>query len=285
MLGQVSTQGWWYYFPLVFLAKTPIPLLLLLLAALLGGTLRKLEPPARLELICFGLLPAGLWMAAACLSPFQIGIRHILSVLPFCCLAAGVAVGRWWRQEAWKRGAVGLALLWYAAGTVMIHPHYLAYFNEAAGGPGNARKLFVESNLDWGQELQALGELVRQEGGPPIYLCYFGNADPHLYGIRYVPILYFTELDRPGDPVEPFRSAKILFAISATNMESVYYSDKSAMRWLDAYQPYKVLGGSIFVYDFTRQPEALKRLAQLLAARGERERSEALSRWLAEPGR
>jgi len=35
-----------------------------------------------------------------------------------------------------------------------VAPHYLAYFNELAGGPANGFKELADSNLDWGQDLR-----------------------------------------------------------------------------------------------------------------------------------
>lgn len=37
-----------------------------------------------------------------------------------------------------------------------VYPHYLAYFNELAGGPRNGYQSLVDSNLDWGQDLKEL---------------------------------------------------------------------------------------------------------------------------------
>ena len=43
-LGEVSSAGWWYYFPVVFLMKEPLPSLLLIAVAALftiGGFAKK----------------------------------------------------------------------------------------------------------------------------------------------------------------------------------------------------------------------------------------------------
>ena len=37
LLGQMSPRGWWYYFPVAFAVKTPLPTLLLLGVAVIGG--------------------------------------------------------------------------------------------------------------------------------------------------------------------------------------------------------------------------------------------------------
>ena len=44
------------------------------------------------------------------------------------------------------------AVLWLLAGTLLVHPYYLAYHNEAAGGPGEAFRIMAGSDLDWGQD-------------------------------------------------------------------------------------------------------------------------------------
>jgi hypothetical protein len=280
LFGESSGQGWWYYFPVAFTIKTPLPLLLFLAAGILVAT-KKSWSTVRAELFVFVLAPVFLWMSAACFSHFQIGIRHILPVYPFCCVIGGVAIAQFWKaNDGWERWGTRLLLVWYAVGTVMIAPHYLAYFNEAAGGPKEGYKLLTDSNQDWGQELKSLGRFLKEEGSPTLYLSYFGTADPHLYGIRYVPVAFFSDIPREGDDVEPFKSGRILFAISGTNLSSAYYIDKQLLSWLKDYTPYKVLGYSLVVYDFTNRPEALSHIAQILALQGQNERALSLASWL-----
>jgi len=38
---------------------------------------------------------------------------------------------------------------WNIVSAARIFPHYLAYFNELAGGPDTGYKWLVDSNLDW----------------------------------------------------------------------------------------------------------------------------------------
>jgi len=70
---------------------------------------------------------------------------------------AGV-MRRAWRSGLALRGrlvpAVTVAcLLWTAGGTLLNHPHHLAYFNELAGGPENGWKHLLGSSFDWGQDV------------------------------------------------------------------------------------------------------------------------------------
>ena len=45
-----------------------------------------------------------------------------------------------------------------------VHPNYLAYFNEAAGGPAQGWRWLVDSNVDWGQELPGLKRYMDTNG-------------------------------------------------------------------------------------------------------------------------
>ncbi len=53
---------------------------------------------------------------------------------------------RWWRPAL-----VCTLCAWIGLSVALVHPHYLAWNNEFAGGPSNAYRLFAGSDLDWGQ--------------------------------------------------------------------------------------------------------------------------------------
>ena len=80
-----------------------------------------------------------------------------------------------------------------------------------------------------------------------------------------------------------FDPDNLLFAISATNRVCAYCDDQSLWAWLDAYEPIHIIGHSIFVYDFSRRPEALNRLAKVLDRQGNSAEAEALRRWAQTP--
>ncbi len=72
-----------------------------------------------------------------------------------------------------------------ATSSLRIHPHSLAYFNEAAGGPENGWRHMLGSNLDWGQDLPFLPEWSsRTASGEPIYLLYYGAFAPASVGMN-----------------------------------------------------------------------------------------------------
>jgi hypothetical protein len=238
LLGSHSTEGWWYYFPMAFLLKTPIPLLIFIMVAFLFSSYRK----DRAEY--FLLVPAGIFTFVAMLGHINIGLRHILPVYPFLIVLAG-SVTRIRPTRPWffVICLIGLTA-WNLFSTLSIFPSYLAYFNEFVG-PKKGYLMLVDSNLDWGQDLKRLKRFLDEKGIDRVYMSYFGTADPCYYKIRFVSL--------PGNPPgcgrEPRDLRADFIAISATNLQSVYLFHKGSFEWLKAYKPIAQIGYSIFVYD------------------------------------
>jgi 4-amino-4-deoxy-L-arabinose transferase-like glycosyltransferase len=251
LLGERRDSGFPYYFAVSFLLKTPIPLLLLTALAL-----SRVQRLPRRE--AFWLwLPVAVYLAVTATRGLQIGHRHLLPIYPFLFVAAGEAATALaaWRKPVGRSLLAALAL-WYAGGTLLQHPHHLAYFNEIGGGPRNGWRLLVDSNLDWGQDLKRLADWVRANHVGRLKLSYFGSADPAYYGIDSEALPGYTSPHaaritreiRPGDTV----------AVSATNLQAVYLDpeDRPLMERLRGLTPVARIGYSIFVYrpDFTWPP-------------------------------
>lgn len=181
LMGRSSASGWGYYFPAVFLLKTPIALLLML-----GATLfvRRLWTS---ENILFVLWPATFYFIVSCFSTVQIGHRHILPVYPFLIVWASGLCSAASRKTVVALGFVGL--LWYGTATMRAHPWHLSYFNETIGSLDNGYAYLTDSNVDWGQGLKALGAYLQEEQVTGIYLSYFGTADPALLRHRLSPLV------------------------------------------------------------------------------------------------
>jgi hypothetical protein len=86
--------------------------------------------------------------------------------------------------------------------TWRVAPHPLAYVNEAFGGPERAWRLVADSNLDWGQDLARAAPSTRVvpaagQSWRPVWLLYFGTADPAAYGVDAVVLTPSTRTVRP----------------------------------------------------------------------------------------
>jgi hypothetical protein len=125
LLGEVRQNGWWYYFPVVFFFKTPLPLQLLAIA----GTIVSLMRRRAVEL---ALMPLAL-MLSVLGSSINIGVRHILPIYPLLAVVAAIGCAALWSRS---RAAAALLVAWLVVGSVLAHPNYLVWFNEL--GPGHA---------------------------------------------------------------------------------------------------------------------------------------------------
>ncbi|MFH1619355.1 MAG: hypothetical protein ABIG11_05570 [bacterium] len=272
-LGRHSVSGVWWYFPLAFAVKTPVAILLLSLAGLLQ--LKYKFKKGFLWLI----VPPALYFLMALTAKVQIGYRHILPVIPFLVLSAGLGADGIFKKGGAVRWLAPVLGLWTAVSVLRVHPYYLAYFNEFAGGPSNGYKVLTDSNLDWGQDIKTLAGYLNKEGNPPVILSYFGIADPSYYGIRYIPLMISNVIaddDFRGTGENMRKWDKFLLAVSATNIQSTYYPEKNLFDWLKAKKPVFTAGYSIFVYDITKDADSLARTAAIFDRIGMNEEAEIL---------
>ena len=142
-------------------------------------------------------------------------------------------------------------------GTLRIHPHYLAYFNELAGGPDGGWRYLVDSNLDWGQDLPGLRRYLEAHGIQEIYLSWFGSAYPEHYGISYRALPGYPHNQGPPEKFafNPYAPAPGVYAISATNLQGVVFADHDLFAWFRARQPEAKIGHSMFIYTIPDTPQ------------------------------
>ena len=236
--GESRKTGWLAYFPYAVLVKTPLPLFGLLGLALAAIAAGRLTPSSRPGLLAALRHPgsllyrtAPLWIlftlygVFALTSHLNIGHRHVLPMYPVLFILAGATV-RWWSPATKLTAGLCLALLlWFVGESLAIRPDYLSYFNEVIGGPRNAYRHLIDSNLDWGQDLPALRVWLDEHGlaeehSGRLYLSYFGSGDPEFYGIHAIRVAdNFFDL-RPR--VFPAQLRGGLYCISATMFQRVY---------------------------------------------------------------
>ena len=228
MVGRARGLPPWSYFPLVIATKTPCALLLLVAVS----SLLALHPshwPRRDELPL--LIPPLVYLGIVLQSHMTVGVRHLLPLYVFAFIWASRLVRR--GRGSRVLAPVVIALLAWGAGSVLhAGPHFLAYFNEFAGGVTRGAEWFRDSNVDWGQDLRLLARYqARHPEVNPLGLAYFGTADPRGYGVRGRRI----SLDEPWPGY---------VAVSATLLRD----DSPTQAWLRARPVAAYIGGSIRVY-------------------------------------
>ena len=195
LAGQWSRQGWWYYHLVAFALKTPLPMVIWALVAVLGWLAGRAAKGT-----VFVVVPAiAVFATNALFNPIDIGVRHVMAAEAYLIVAASPWIVRGWRGSSveasssrgtrqWIRMATALSILWYAAGTLEVAPRYLEYFNEAAGGPSRGHRWLIDSNLDWGQDLVRLADYLNDHHLESVPLAYFGSVNPIVYGVHFQPL-------------------------------------------------------------------------------------------------
>ncbi len=247
LLGQTSMNGWWYYFPIALLVKTPSPTLILILVAGALGLWRLLSWPKRTpwsQRIPFSAwilgFPPVVFFAWSMTSHINIGLRHIFPVEPFLFLAIGSMASApiLTNHVARKKMLVG-ALGTLPLLAVLSWPNTIGYFSEIIGGPRQGYQYLLDSNLDWNQDIWRLRNFLQLQHFPEVHLVLFGSIPYRNIFPTTLPVLEDQAIasgQRPSGIV----------IISAGQL----YNQDGPFAWLRSYRPQWRIGSSISVYDF-----------------------------------
>ncbi len=246
LFGQVAQFGWWYYFPVTFAVKTPLPILIFLLLAI-GHTLRARSWSRDLMLI---VAPA-LLFASLLFSPHALGYRYLLPILPFIFVYSADVIKSALKIR-WQQIVIVILIAWQVIGTLRYYPYYLTFFNEVVGGPDQGRYILIDSNLDWGQDLASLKQYVDGHQIDQLKFSYAGATPPEVYGLKTeaLPPVYPAMRDQgawwlhtfyPADPSPGW------YAISVNPLMTDnygYFRDRV---------PSAIIGNSIYLYQVQPQ--------------------------------
>ena len=259
LFGELSREGWWYYYPAVFLAKTPLPVLGLFLVGLGVSVRQKIGRTHTL----LPLLTIATLFAALIVSNVNLGYRYLLPVLPllYLCLMSLLAASRLRLTPFLAGGAVSALLLLSG----WIHPRYLSFFNLAVGGSSNGWRVALDSNLDWGQELPLVVDWWRREqprsADRPIFTSYLGTTPLSAYDTHpiYLEGWPWRSEQEPYTLYHPQTPLAGFYALSATQLMGVYLRDPAQFAYFQQRQPATRIGDSFFLYDVapTGLPTAL----------------------------
>ncbi len=220
-------------------------------AVALGGAIRR-------NIVLLGsiiFVVIYLWIAIT--AKLNLGIRHILPVIPFLYLVTATALSQLFNNSSMRyvRYAVLTCLAYGCASSLLAYPGYLAYFNEIAGGKRRGYYVAIDSNFDWGIDLYRLKLYAKKHNIKKIYLLYFGTGNARYYlGNRFEPW-----------PRKPLVEGEYL-AVSAhfraqaqalnrqrqefthTNVSTLQQIEPQTLRWLLSLKPTAIVGDSILIY-------------------------------------
>jgi hypothetical protein len=241
LLGESRTTGWWYYYPVALLVKTPIAFLILCALGIYVSLRKRASPEYLFPLAyCAGIL------LPAMDSRIDIGIRHIEPIYLGLSIVAALGLQQLleWSRERILYGITALALvLWMVVSVAIDHPDYIAYFNGFAGK--HPENILVDSNYDWGQDLKLLARHFRKLGVTEFTMSSIdgGRSFPYLqnwYGLPKMDVL---------DPITPSPGWNVLRpTIDKSYRSRVLHGRTDVTPWYDQIPPTERVGSLSLYY-------------------------------------
>jgi 4-amino-4-deoxy-L-arabinose transferase-like glycosyltransferase len=227
LCGQLSTTGWWWYFPFAVALKTIIASLVLFIA----GAWFALRDRATCWPFVEWSIAALAVIVIAMPSTLDVGIRYILPFyVPFAIAAAAAVLAMLHASRATAAVAIAL-LVCHLGASALAHPDYFPYFNAFAGR--DPSHYLADSNVDWGQDILRLRSVVRREHIPSLTVALMGPADLQALGF---PTIY---------PISMWTRSHGWIAISDHPRQVM--QQQGALKWLPP-QPARRVGKSISLY-------------------------------------
>jgi len=246
ILGHSYPHGVWFYFPILFLLKSTLGFLALLVTVLGLALMHKRGAQAKPQAIPaeFAIHWRVLWVSLlvftgfCLLSRLDISIRHfsiplVLLILLLAPLPKMIERLRYSAPNAARIAAALAVVLTLSCllPAVRAYPYYFPYLNTLSlGRPGYT--LVNDSNLDWNQSLPEVKAFADQHGLESIDLDQYGFTDP----VFDVPQSKIWDCQRPTAA-----DAGQWAALSANMI-----MDGHNCIWLMQYEHHSLAGGSMY---------------------------------------
>ncbi len=240
--GNFNPNGWWYYFPFAFLLKTPLAFVILMLLVFAFWRRLKVDPVSR----GFVILPPAAFFLASMWGAYNIGVRYIMPVYPFLIVLASGLIALDWPKLKQKRltAIVWLLVGWQAVSTLLIFPHYLAYFSELIGGPANGYKYLDDSNISWGQDVKLLAEYQSRHPETKVVYKWYQSALDY-YGLNNNLAEPTVELWSNPPPARYAVDINYLIRAKYVSLKD----NRPELDWLARYEPVDRIGYGFLVYE------------------------------------
>ena len=187
LLGQVSDTGWWYYFPVAFVLKTTIPFIVASVGGLVWSFVQLLS--RKRYPVLYVMLPALLYLGLAMTSHLNIGVRHLLPMLPFVAILGAAFISAVVEFALRRKEVFGVVVLAIVVVPVLLiaiatYPNYLTYFSPLAGGTAHGWQKLSDSNVETGQEVKALAAWLKAHGENRVTGIMVGGEFARFYGVE-----------------------------------------------------------------------------------------------------
>jgi hypothetical protein len=253
LLGEFTNQSFIEYFPLTYLLKENLAVILSLFSILLISVIKlthifrdkKINLKSRIlnnwYLITIICMIAIYWIISV-RGNLNLGIRHILPAVILTYIVIAFGIVKLLIPMKFSRVILGIFLSWYILAAILTYPNYISSLNILAG-QNQGYQTFTDSNLDWGQDLKRLNNWTKQKNIDTLYIDYFGTGDVKYY----LPDINIIPIKSTDGPQIGYT------AISATMFQDSFYNRQNdpyyqEYWWLVWRRPDYIIGNSILIY-------------------------------------
>ncbi len=184
LLGRTRLGGWWYWYAMAFLIKTPVSALFLF-----GLSILQIPNSLRNDKTLWGalclLIPAAeiaLAISSSTGSGTNAAFRYLIPSLGLLCVWVGSVAQKPSRLQSL---VVFVLLSWLTLDSFRAYPDHLGWQNDIGRLCSPERPALIGDSLDWGQDLARLSTWIRshsKEGETLVCVYGLGSIEP--YGVR-----------------------------------------------------------------------------------------------------
>lgn len=186
LLGHANNTGFLLqYFPILFLTKNTIGELLLIFLGIWLFIKFSFKKNAKYLLDeSLALIYSIIYFSLALYSKLKLGVRHLLPLEGTLSLFMAMIFSNNWSRKIYK---IKLSYIFYILlafsilSTLSAYPHYLSYYNEAAGGVYGSYNIAEDSNYDWSQDLITLKKWENNNPNKKLYFDLFSAYGSSIY--------------------------------------------------------------------------------------------------------
>lgn len=246
IMGHLSDKSISWFFPVAWLIKTPITIIILFLTSIVAYIARK-KTKEGAWIGSLLLTPIIIYWAFTLKGQLNIGIRHLMPTIPFVMLMIAYLVYpiiNSTKKYLYHKIILVVLALFLIVSTMSYYPGFVGYFNESV--PRDDRyNYLVDSSLDWGQDLLRLKKYIDENNIKSIKVDYFGGSQTSYY------------LPQAREWHSAYGPTTGWIAVSATFYQSSkLYGEKEgkwSYGWLDSQKPEAIIGGSILIFNISTQ--------------------------------
>ena len=191
ILGQINLHdGFWYYYLVVTVYKIPIAILILLLLGCVFAIV-KYKPTHKKYWLLLVLPAIYFFLMLSFFNQFQIGIRHLLLIIPLLYVLLGITINKLLESKAkWL-----VAFLWVGlvSSVMYYYPYIIPYTNELVGNKMKVYEKVMDSSIDYGQSDSSAVQFVKNNKA-----FSFASANP-TKGSLLLSMRKYIELNKQAD--------------------------------------------------------------------------------------